>query len=648
MATATSVSTELRTSAQYASFGLYSADKAHAYYPNDIRQNRYGQICCEFDGIDLNAVDISSIVFSVTDEMPSTQYREVQFYAISGNDDGRVISAATNIDEIMGTFIATVPVAQGVSTQYNLGFSGTLFNNALDKIKTYLARFDNPTHLNFVLLCIAATSTNYGVRFTNATATITYQPKKTASIPSFEQNGVSVSTVAKGSTVKINTNRQSATMTHTLYYLNGGTQVTIGSGVGASTNWTVPTTLGDSVTVYCTTYDGGVQIGDTQSALLVLTQQSGSGEPTINSVSVSDVETAIYTKFGSYVRGKSRLVVDINATAATGTPITGYRTTIDGQTYTGQRITTMPLMVAGARTLTVSVTGSTGDVATKTQTVNVLDYANPTLSSFSVMRCDDDGDPDPAGEYVKLTAAGAVSSMSGRNDISAVLKFRLSGSDDDWDEIEGTALTVSGYDLDLDGAVLNLGLDPSETAYDFRIELADYFTTISQQTGTEHKYPLLEFIKNQYAKFHVPVHLPDDSPLAVAYGGTGETSLEPLIQTIIGRIPAVEIEVGTNYAILGNSLAVVWGTATMYSFQTNGSATINFSSVLPDGKTFSAAPIVFATPKWSLASTTNTIVSTYVQAVSDTATTICMVSNRAMGITGSEYFNWVAIGTLTT
>lgn len=78
----------------------------------------------------------------------------------------------------------------------------------------------------------------------------------------------SKSATMKG-TLTINTNRNSASFTHTLKYTFGGTTETIATGVGGSYPWTVPdlahlcnNRLSDTCTITCITYNGSTKIGE--------------------------------------------------------------------------------------------------------------------------------------------------------------------------------------------------------------------------------------------------------------------------------------------------------------------------------------------------------------------------------------------------
>ena len=113
--------------------------------------------------------------------------------------------------------------------------------------------------------------------------------------------------------------------------------------------------------------------------------------PSISAINLSEAVSGIAAQFGGYVQTRSKLNVSITAAGTQSSTITGYRTTVNGTTYTGTSFTTGTLSTAGSNTISVTVTDSRGRTATRTSTFTVLAYAPPSLTKFSAERCNSDG-----------------------------------------------------------------------------------------------------------------------------------------------------------------------------------------------------------------------------------------------------------------
>ena len=97
-------------------------------------------------------------------------------------------------------------------------------------------------------------------------------------------------------TMTIYTNRKSDSFTHTLTYVFGSLSGQIATGVGVSTAWTIPASFYSQIpnspsgqgTIYCTTYNGNTQIGQTKSCTFTVYASENRVRPL---VSVSAVDT---------------------------------------------------------------------------------------------------------------------------------------------------------------------------------------------------------------------------------------------------------------------------------------------------------------------------------------------------------------------
>lgn len=184
------------------------------------------------------------------------------------------------------------------------------------------------------------------------------------------------------------------------------------------------------------------------------------------------------------MRTRSKLSVSIEATGSVGSSIVAYRATLCGSTYSARTFTTGTLNTAGDNVLTVTVTDARGRTATQTQTISVLDYSPPKLTAFSAERCNADGsDVQMDGANVRITAAATVSDVNGKNSMSAVVYFRLAGTDT-WE----TALTLEpdAYSVGETNRLLTQTFDTLRS-YELKLRVTDAFYYVEQmaEVGTK-------------------------------------------------------------------------------------------------------------------------------------------------------------------
>lgn len=178
-----------------------------------------------------------------------------------------------------------------------------------------------------------------------ANLTLTTIPRK--SVPSVS------GTPNIGSQITINTNRKSNSFTHTLSYSFGSLSGQIATNVGASTNWTIPTTFygqipnatSGTMTLTCTTYNGSVSVGSETINVTVYVNTS-SAKSTLNTPTFT-IDSTTNSKTGAtnkYINNYSTISVTCTASNSYSSPIktisligvkSGAETIIETKTYTG-------------------------------------------------------------------------------------------------------------------------------------------------------------------------------------------------------------------------------------------------------------------------------------------------------------------------
>ena len=293
---------------------------------------------------------------------------------------------------------------------------------------------------------------------------------------------LSAGTIEYGNSVTINISRVHSKLTHTIRYNWNGHAGTIATGVGTSHAWTVPTSFMNYIpnststtgTIYVDTYNGTALAG-TKSVSLTTTVPS-SVVPDFSSISHSEANSAVATLglgSGVYAQNLSKISISIvGATGAYGSTIKSYKITYDGANYNAQSATTNTITNSGTRTISATVTDSRGRTKTKTVNVTVLAYSSPTITSFTVKRCNSDGTDNDMGTYIKVTYGGSFSTLNSKNTATLYIETKPKTSST-WTTKESFSVGSS-----FNGTKVYSGYDIT-SSYDVRLRLVDKFYSIT-------------------------------------------------------------------------------------------------------------------------------------------------------------------------
>lgn len=317
-----------------------------------------------------------------------------------------------------------------------------------------------------------------------------------------------------------------------------------------STNWTPPidlatqNTTGTSVSITFTldTYSGSTLIGsNTYTKTFAIPEELSDGTKVAPSctITVSDY-TGYASKYGGYIKNRSRLNVSITETKSYGSAINTYNTTANGTTYKEASFVTDLLKTAGNMTITSTVTDKRGRSGSDTETVNVLDYSAPAVTYLSVHRCNADGTENEQGEYVKATFSARVTSLGGLNSASYAIEHRKTTEA----EREPVPLPISGYSVENHEYIF--AAEP-EASYNVKVYAMDDFDqehgTLSTTVSTART--LLDFYGDRAMavgkvcevdegfEIGLPTFIRDGCPMNVHYG-------KPNQYDLIAKVDALE------------------------------------------------------------------------------------------------------------
>lgn len=311
-------------------------------------------------------------------------------------------------------------------------------------------------------------------------------------IPRATTPSVNDSDLNLGESITISTPRASSSFTHTLKYSFGGASGTIATGVATSKAWTIPLSLATNIpnatsgklTIICETYNGNTKIGS--KSLVITVRVPASVVPTIGSVAVTDTNSAQYTKMGGVVKGKSKLSVVITASGAQGSTISSYSTTAGGKTYSGKSFTVNSVTSAGTLTFTVTVKDSRGRSATTTKSINVIDYENPVINRFSVIRANSDGTPNDEGGSLLISYRFNISPVNNKNDKSFTIYMKSADSD-------SFTTLLTGNEYTADSTLIPAGIISPDMTYTIRLTISDYFKSLTHDVEAPTAFTLIDY-----------------------------------------------------------------------------------------------------------------------------------------------------------
>lgn len=314
-----------------------------------------------------------------------------------------------------------------------------------------------------------------------------------STIPRASQPTLNASSVTMGNNITIYTNRAAGSFGHSLYYqINGGGWNTIATNVATEYTWNVPKDFANktpnstnlSVEIICETYNGGTYIG--AKNVYFTANVPSDILPTINSVVLTENTTGISEKFGGYVQGKSTIKGAVSANGAYSSTIKNYEIKLNGQSFNSANFTTNPL--TGSGICTVKVTDTRNRTASKNISYSVINYINPTINTFTVVRCDENGSENDEGAYAKCTLKAAISPVNNKNDKTFKILYKKL-TDSAYTTINLSNTSYSYDDIQIIDADIN-------SEYEFIFKIADYFSSAEKSLNIGTAFTLVDFNKN--------------------------------------------------------------------------------------------------------------------------------------------------------
>lgn len=299
-------------------------------------------------------------------------------------------------------------------------------------------------------------------------------------------SGVACSSPYIGDNAIISIDKKSSSFTNTLTYKIGTLTGTIATKTSNTTVQFQTSSIADSIyalipngtetsgTIYCTTYNGSTQIGDTQSTSFNLYAKESVCKPSVTATivdtntDVTDI-TGSNTKFIKYI---SKPKVTINATAKKSSSIKKYYVSLnDGQTSSTKET---PFSTIGSNKVNVSATDSRNYAGYNDYTLDMIDYIKLHINTISITR------PEGTSNEAILNCNGAYYNGSFSdtvtNTLSGSFKYRKSG-ETDWTDGGSITPTITNSTFRFNDLSLGNLFDYNEE-YQFKVILKDKFLTV--------------------------------------------------------------------------------------------------------------------------------------------------------------------------
>ena len=240
--------------------------------------------------------------------------------------------------------------------------------------------------------------------------------------------------------------------------------------------WTPPVSLASqapeaarvAVVLTVTSFLNGSQVGS--KSIMVQCAIPESVVPTL-SVTVAD-RMGHTDKFGSYVQNQSQARVVTQAAGVYGSAIRSITAKCGALSASGADVS-FALGQSGSVPITVTVTDSRGRSASFDTSITVLPYRLPQVTIREAYRCDETGQQQPDGQWLKVVFDGSVTALAGN---SATYRGICTVHNGDTTRTVLLSDYTGKQTVTAGSFLLTAGVD---TAYDCRVSVQDDFHTVT-------------------------------------------------------------------------------------------------------------------------------------------------------------------------
>lgn len=297
-----------------------------------------------------------------------------------------------------------------------------------------------------------------------------------------------------GTAAVISLPRKSEEFLHTLKISFGEVLQTLSEGIATSYTWKpsisdlapqIPNAVSGAGVLICDTYKNGVLIGTRNVNVTLAVPESV--KPTFGTVPITATETVsgVASKFNAFIKNISQIAINVSANGVYGSTIVAYKATLDGKTYNSNSFTSEKITSSGELIISATVTDSRGRTNTETLAITVLDYELPTISKFSIYRCDENGEDDPEGSRINFNYAFNIFPIDGMNDKQYEFRYRETG-ETSWNTLK----TGSVYSFD--GNYISEAVFDPDLTYEASLLITDYLASIGAVAEVPTAFTLMD------------------------------------------------------------------------------------------------------------------------------------------------------------
>ena len=223
-----------------------------------------------------------------------------------------------------------------------------------------------------------------------------------------------------------------------------------------------------AVVLTVTSFLDGSQVGSKDTAVQCSIPESV--VPTL-AVTVED-RMGYLAKFGGYVQNQSQARVVTQAAGAYGSTIKSITAKCGTLSASGADVS-FALGQSGSVPITVTVTDSRGRSASFDTSITVLPYRLPQVTIREAYRCDETGQQQPDGQWLKVVFDGSVTALAGNG---ATYRGICTVHNGDTTRTVLLADYTGQQTVNQGSFLLTAGVD---TAYDCRVSVQDDFHTVT-------------------------------------------------------------------------------------------------------------------------------------------------------------------------
>lgn len=384
----------------------------------------------------------------------------------------------------------TLTIKVGNATIADLsGITYNLSNGGVRALGTWTTTVNRDTYKRSVPIVAEISDKGY-LGSSGVTATVnqslSFSTITRTSVPSLNVNSITF-----GKQVRIYTNRQSTSYTHTLAYKIGTKTGNIANKVGSYHDWTPPNSLAEefpnslsgTVDIEVTTFNGSNEIGtNTVRLTLSIDENSSDFKPHVNAPTLEERNSLVSSNIGNvWVQGQSSISITGGSLGKHGAKIVSgsiimnpgsnqQRVSADLNTEYETLSQVMRFTAAGTYKIALEVVDSRGlRTTSSSKTIEVVAYNSPTLSDVTAHR-----DPDEPTNII-IGAKGVGNHLGNKNTLTLSAHIRPA-TDTAWDD---TNRVVNNTSTNGSVSISNQSFSGYSEAlsYEVKIELQDELTS---------------------------------------------------------------------------------------------------------------------------------------------------------------------------